>query len=80
MTEYTQRGRLIIQHGDDPDIEIKGKCVVTNKPYSVTVKLKDYEDWTQGKLTQQAFPYLDAGQREFLISGISPEGWEEEFN
>lgn len=80
MSEYTQSGRLIVEHEGSTDIEVQGRCVVTNKPYSVTVKSKDYEDWKNGKRIHLAFPYLDAGQREFLISGISPEGWDKTFN
>jgi len=30
-------------------------------------------------LVQDAFPNLDIGQREFLISGITPQEWEETF-
>jgi len=30
-------------------------------------------------LIQDAFPNLDAGQREFLLSGVTPQEWEETF-
>jgi hypothetical protein len=30
-------------------------------------------------LVQDAFPNLDIGQREFLISGITPQEWNETF-
>lgn len=43
-------------------------------------QVKLYED---GALVQNAFPHLDADQREFLISGILPgdfeEMWEDNF-
>ena len=37
-------------------------------------QVKLYED---GALVQDAFPHLDADQREFLISGILPGDFEE---
>jgi len=37
-------------------------------------QVKLYED---GALVQNAFPHLDADQREFLISGILPGDFEE---
>ena len=53
-----------------------GPCVVTGKPYSVTVKADELFAYRQGQLAQNAFKSLSAGDREFLISGTSPEGWE----
>lgn len=28
-----------------------------------------------GEFVQDAFPHLDAGQREFLLTGITPDEW-----
>ncbi len=53
-----------------------GVCVETGKPYSVTVKGTDLFRYHQGAMIQDAFPELSAGDREWLMSGISPEGWE----
>ena len=35
--------------------------------------------WQSGALIQEAFPHLSADQREFLLSGITPEEWEATF-
>jgi len=35
--------------------------------------------WRGGALIQDAMPNLDADQREFLISGITPAEWNEAF-
>ena len=35
--------------------------------------------WRNGALIQDAMPQLDADQREFLISGITPAEWNEAF-
>jgi len=32
-----------------------------------------------GALIQDAMPFLDVDQREFIISGLTPEMWEEYF-
>ena len=31
--------------------------------------------WNSGELIQRAMPDLSAGDREFLMSGITPEEW-----
>lgn len=37
------------------------------------------EAWHAGQLIQNAFPKLDADQREFLMTGIMPDSWDEKF-
>jgi hypothetical protein len=37
---------------------------------------QDAGNWARGQLIQNAFPYLDSGQREMLITGITPEMWD----
>jgi hypothetical protein len=57
---------------------LTGPCVITGKDFSIHLKeeqIRDVMDWVNGKYMQDAMPYLSAGQREFLISGTSPEGW-----
>ena len=56
-------------------------CIVTGKPYTVFVNSQDFADWRERrKLAQEAFSYLSKEDREFIISGISPDGWEEMFS
>lgn len=52
------------------NIEIESKCVICQDVIKLTVKAKDYSDWQGGKHIQHAFPYINAGERELLISGI----------
>lgn len=52
-----------------------GPCVVTGNEISVTVKASDLFRYRQGEHTQDCFPYLTKGEREFLISGTGDEGW-----
>ena len=56
-----------------------GKCVMTGKPYSVKCPAEGMFKINQGALIQNAFPGMSLDDREFLISGISPEGWKETF-
>jgi hypothetical protein len=39
----------------------------------------DIMRWHNGALIQDALPYLTPGEREFLLSGITDEEWEELF-
>jgi hypothetical protein len=41
----------------------------------VTVPADGLNKYHQGVHIQEAFPNLSADDREFLISGYSPEGW-----
>lgn len=57
-------------------VKVTGNCYVTGEEYSVVVEKADLFDYIyNGKFAQDAFPYLSAEDREFLISGTSPEGW-----
>ena len=57
-----------------------GTCVVTKEYYETPeVKPEDLFRWNNGTHVQDAFPYLSSGDREFIISGVSPKGWEEMF-
>ena len=60
-------------------IRIFGLCSVTDKEYSVKVGFDDWKDWQSGALVQDAFPYLTADQREYLISGFTPAEWDRTF-
>ena len=37
------------------------------------------DHWLGGALIQDAMPHLDADQREFLMTGITPDEWNEAF-
>ena len=34
------------------------------------------ERWQDGELIQNVFPHLTPSEREFLISGVTPEEWD----
>lgn len=60
--------------------EVSGNCVFTGKLYTVYLTEQEFLNHLArqnggGLMAQEAFPNLSAADREFLISGISPEGW-----
>ena len=56
-----------------------GPCVITGKPYSVTVPGDELYAYRRGAYIQDAMPSVSKDDREFLMSGMSPEGWNETF-
>jgi hypothetical protein len=36
--------------------------------------------WESGTLIQNAMPHLSADEREFIMTGITPEEWDSAFN
>lgn len=36
--------------------------------------------WEEGELAQNAFPNLDASEREFVMTGITSEEWDDMFS
>lgn len=59
--------------------KIEGNCVFTGKEHSIEVPTAGLLRWLGGDSVQVAMPNVSADDREFLISGISPEGWKETF-
>ena len=69
-----------IEHINSKTIRIKGKCVRTKKPVEMLVSAEGYKKYYEkGEFIQDTFPELTSGQREYFVSGISEEGWNELF-
>lgn len=49
---------------------IEVRCPLCGHVSVVKVYAPDYIDWQNGNLAQNCFPYLDASEREILISGL----------
>lgn len=45
----------------------------------IDVTTEQLKSWADGTLAQDAFPNLSADEREFIMTGITPEEWEETF-
>ena len=50
----------------------------TRKKVTVDLPITEsqYAAWEGGALAQNAFPNLDADQREFIMTGITPDEWD----
>lgn len=60
---------------------VTGPCYVTKNLHSVTVPTIGLRDWAERRaLIQDALPDISREDREFLISGTSPEGWAQTFS
>jgi hypothetical protein len=59
----------------DGTVTVSGTCVFSKKPHSLTVSKKGFEAYKAGEYIQRALPEVPNEEREFLISGASPEGW-----
>ena len=60
-------------------VTYEGPCAVTKELYKVTAPKAAVDAWSRGVLIQDAMPDLSPGDREFLVSGISPAGWDQLF-
>lgn len=58
---------------------VSGTCTFTGESYSVVVPSEGFARWQAGEPIQRAMPEVPAEEREFLISGISPNGWHKAF-
>ena len=55
---------------------VSGPCRVTGKTHRTPpIPIDALVDYVDGTMAQEAFPMLPPEEREFLISGTSPEGW-----
>jgi hypothetical protein len=67
---------LTVDFEADDRVRLSGRCIVTGEEYSVIVSLDGFLAYfVHGKHIGEAFPELPREEREFLISGTSPEGW-----
>ena len=46
---------------------------------SLPVTEEQYNAWEQGTLVQDAMPHLSPDEREFIMTGITPEEWADNF-
>ena len=71
------RNKIISSVNEEGDIVKSKKCSVTGKIYSVEVDPMKYYEWSvDKKLIQDVFPLMSIDDREFLISGFTPQEYE----
>ena len=49
------------------------------RTFDLDVTPEEYAAWRAGELIQVAMPRLNADEREFIMTGITAEEWEEMF-
>jgi hypothetical protein len=80
VQDYIDRGCLYVESykNDTHTYTFTGPCIVTGKPYSITVPEPElYAHCRGGGL--EVLKSLSLGDREFFKTGISPEGWSQLF-
>lgn len=63
----------------DGTMDFTQPCQFTNTPHTETYNLDELYAWSLGEMIQVAMPTTSKEAREFLISGISPDGWNKTF-
>lgn len=53
-------------------------CPMTRKPVSMEIDVNPVQlsAWEAGELIQNVMPNLSADEREFIMTGMTPEVWE----
>ena len=79
MTRYIDKLNYTEAYGEQGHTyTFTGPCIVTGEEYSVTVKGPELFKMRQTN-SIMALASLDAGDREFLMTGTSPKGWDKLF-
>lgn len=63
-------------------MELTRRSILTGitRTRDLPVTEEQLQDWLDGQLIQDAMPYLSPGQREWIISGIEENEWDEHFS
>ena len=59
------------------DYVFTGPCKITHKDHIVVVPANELYAYRQGEYIQKAMKSVSADDREFLMTGYSPEGWKQ---
>lgn len=61
---------------------IKRRSPFSGKENELEIDVNEYQMklWQSGTPIQIAMPHLSADDREFILSGITPDEWEDLFN
>jgi len=63
-------------------VRVHKQSCITGKHHSMVLPTRqgEIENWLESTmLVQDAFPWIAADVREFLISGITPDEWDKAF-
>ena len=82
MPGMMQPKREIIFHLDTGMATVKVWPIVPGKEASTKIMRltpEQYDTWQSGAYIQDALPHLNNEEREFLISGLDQQAWDEMF-
>lgn len=62
-------------------MKITKTSILSNKTNTLDIQVSQDQitSWQNGELIQNAMPGLSADDREFLMTGITPDEWEDNF-
>lgn len=67
----------------DKTVQVKAQVPVAKKPMTLKISRTKFDEGVvahrSGAKIQDAFPTLSDGEREYLMSGIDPETWNQWF-
>ena len=66
-----EENRVVAQPADS------SKEMTFSEGVSLEMIQQGYGFYYKGKIVQDAFPFLNADEREFLMTGLTPEEWED---
>ena len=74
-------GDAMASKNEGDETEISGVCVITNKPHAIMVSTLGWKKWAEDRTQaiEDCWPELSQDDAEWMLSGISPQGWEAVF-
>jgi uncharacterized protein (DUF779 family) len=62
-------------------MKLSKRSIISGKINEMNLDITEeqYFSWKNGELVQKVFPQLNSGEREFIVSGITPKEWKEVF-
>ena len=73
---------MILEHIAENLVLVTNVSILSGKTNSMALPIRQgqVEYWQRsGELIQNVFPHLNADQREFLMTGITPDEWDSAF-
>ena len=61
------------------NITRRSKLTGTRRTMDIPIEREDLECWANGAMIQDAAPYLNASDREFIMTGITDDEWDKAF-
>ena len=62
-------------------MKLSKRSIISGKINEMDLDITEeqYFSWKTGDLVQNVFPHLNSKEREFIVSGITPQEWKEVF-